>query len=438
MAIEFKFPDVGEGIHEGELKKWLVKEGDKVAEHQTIAEIETDKAVVEIPSPASGIILKLNAKQGDVVNVGQVLVVIGEKGEKVDLKKEEIKREQKAEVKAEAKKKSVSVIGELEEAPEDEEEKPEEESEVEKSEEEKVEKKEIRAIPAARKQAKESGIDLSQVHGTGQDGVITVSDVNAFAKSKPEANFEEKEASHALKVSFEEWGPIIRLPLKGMRKTIAQNMIKSIRTAVHVTHMDDVDVTELAKIREQKKSEAENKGFPLTFLPFVVKACIIALKEHPFVNSSLIEETQEIVLKKYYNMGIAVDTPEGLMVPVIKNADKKSILEIAKDIFRLAEEARTREIQIKDLRGSSFTITNIGSLGGIFATPIINQPEIAILGLGRMKETPVVRDGNITIRKIMPLSLSFDHRVIDGAEAAKFVNDIKKHLEDPTLMLIEE
>lgn len=434
MAIEFKFPDVGEGIHEGELKKWLVKEGDKVEEHQTIAEVETDKAVVEIPSPVAGTILKLNAKEGEVVKVGQVLAVIGEKGEAVEMKKVS-KIDLKAKVDAKAK--SVSVIGELEEAPEDSEDEGKKESE-EKSLERMNTAKEIRAVPAARQKAKEHGIDISLVKGTGINGVITLDDVEEFAKTMPLTAEKKTEGVKAPKISFEEWGSVIRLPLRGMRKTIAENMIRSQRTAVHVTHMDEIDITELSKIREAKKTEAENKGFPLTFLPFVVKACVIALKEHPFVNSSLVDEANEIVLKKYYNVGIAVDTPDGLMVPVIKNCDKKSILEIAKDIFRLAEEAKAREIQIKDLKGGTFTITNIGSLGGVYATPIINHPEIAILGLGRGKDAAVVQNGQMVARKILPVSLSFDHRVIDGAEAAKFVNDIKKHLEDPSLMLIDE
>ncbi len=426
MAVEFKFPDVGEGIHEGELKKWLVREGDQVEEHQTIAEVETDKAVVEIPSPASGTILKLNAKEGDVVQVGQVLAVIGEKGESATIKS----------AKEATKTKSVSVIGELEEAPDEGEEGKAEEKSA--KEELASHKNEIKAIPAARQKAKEWGVDISLVKGTGISGVITLEDVEEFSKTIQAETKKTAEQIKAPKISFEEWGSVIRLPMRGIRKTIAENMIKSERTAVHVTHMDEIDITELAKIKGEKKAEAENKGIQLTFLPFVAKACIIALKEHPFVNSSLADETNEIILKKYYNIGIAVDTPDGLMVPVVKNCDKKSILEIAKDIFRLAEEARAREIELRDLKGGTFTITNIGSLGGVFATPIIHHPETAILGLGRGKDVPVVVNGQIAVRKILPVSLSFDHRVIDGAEAAKFMNDVKKHLEDPSLMLIEE
>ncbi len=414
MAYDFRLPDLGEGIAEGELIKWLVKEGDKVEEHQPIVELETDKAVVQVPSPKSGIMLKLNGSPGEKIHVGDVLCIIGEAGEKV------AKAAPKAV--APAKKVSTTVIGQLEEAPE------EEEKKVTPITPKKAAEPAVAVLPAVRKLAQEMGVDIAKVQGTGPGGRITEDDVRRGTGQAAKAP--------GPTVTFEKFGRVLRIPLKGIRRTIAENMRESLSKAAHVTHMDYADVTKLAAFREKEKDEAEKKGVHLTFMPFIVKACLLALKEFPYVNSSLDEEKQEIVIKQYYHIGFAVDTPAGLMVPVIHNANEKTILEIARDIWRMAELARTREIQLKDLQGGTFTITNIGSLGGEFATPVINYPECAILALGRMSEKPVAIDGKVEIRKMLPMSLSFDHRIIDGAMAAKFVNEIKRHLEDPDALLM--
>jgi len=409
LSYDFRLPDLGEGIAEGEIVKWLVKEGDKVEEHQPIVELETDKAVVQVPSPKSGIILQINGKPGEKIHVGEVLCSIGEQGEKAKAQP----------------KKSTTVMGVLEEAVEDEHEKvplkmqpiiPKKSADAS-----------VAVLPAVRKLAQEMNVDLSKVQGSGPGGRITEDDIR-----KGTGKAEAKSPT----VTFEKFGRVLRLPLKGIRKTIAENMTQSLKTAAHVTHMDYADVTKLAAFREKEKEEAEKKGVHLTFMPFIVKACVLALKEFPYVNSSLDDEKQEIVIKQFYHIGIAVDTQAGLMVPVIHNANEKTILEIARDIWRTAELARTREIQLKDLQGGTFTITNIGSLGGEFATPVINYPECAILALGRMSEKAVVVDGKVVVRKILPLSLSFDHRIIDGAMAAKFVNEVKRHLEDPDALLM--
>ncbi len=416
MAYEFRLPDLGEGIAEGELIKWLVKEGDKVDEHQPIVELETDKAVVQVPSPKSGTVLKLNGSPGDKIRVGDVLCVIGESGEKIAKVSAPVQ-------KAPAKKTSTTVIGQLEEAPE------EEEKKVVPITPKKVAEAVVAVLPAVRKLAQEMGVDISKVQGSGTGGRITEDDVRRGAgKTVKETK--------APSVTFEQFGRVLRIPLKGIRKAIAENMSRSLSTAAHVTHMDYADVTKLADFREKEKEEAEKKGVHLTFLPFIVKACVLGLKEFPFVNSSLDDEKQEIVIRQYYNIGIAVDTQAGLMVPVVHNANEKTIIEIARDIWRTAELARTREIQLKDLQGGTFTITNIGSLGGVWATPVINWPECAILALGKISEQPVVIDGKVVIRKILPMSLSFDHRIIDGAMAAKFVSEIKRHLEDPDALLM--
>ena len=427
MAYDFKLPDLGEGIHEGTLKKWLVKQGDKVAEHQPIAEIETDKAVVELPSPKQGTILSLHFKEGDTLKVGEVVVTIGEAGEKAP----------KATAKAAPAKSSgkkiakgaTGAVGELEEADENAKERaPEKEVRNVSS------VTEVKAMPIVRKLAAELKVDLTRVHGTGPDGRITDADVrNASGKVPPAGSIDRR----APKITFENYGRILRIPLKGVRKTISENLTRAFQSVVPVTHMDEADVTELWDIRQKKKKLAEDKGYPLTFLPFVAKAVVIALKEHPYVNSSLDDAAGEIVVKQYFNIGFAVDTTDGLIVPVVKGCDQKSILDIAKDLFARAEETRNREVKLEDLKGGTFTITNIGSIGGQFATPIINHPECAILALGAIKDKVVVKDGKMVIRKMLPLSLTFDHRIIDGAEAARFVNDLIKHLEDPSLMLLE-
>lgn len=424
MAYGFKFPDVGEGITEGEIVKWRVKKGDRVKEDQVLVEVETDKAVVELPSPKTGTILELHAEEGKVVKVGDVIVTIGEEGEALAPAP---KPEEKPLIKPGM---GGGVVGFLEEAPEEVVEKP-----VAPPEKAVVEKPEVLATPKVRKLAKELGVDIAQVKGTGAEGSITEEDVRKAA----EALAKPKEVAKPRVVKkYDMWGYVKRVPLKGIRRTTAKHMRESVDMAAHVTHMDEADITHLWKIREKEKLVAEKKGIRLTFLPFVVKAAIAALKEEPYFNSSLDDESQEIVLKQYYNIGIAVDIDgEGLMAPVIKGADQKSILDIAKEIQELAEKARQRKIDLADLQGSTFTITNIGSVGGTHATPIINYPECAILAMGKVRDMPRVVEDKIKARKVLPLSLTFDHRIVDGAAAARFMNVVVRHLEDPHLILIE-
>lgn len=406
--MEFRLPDLGEGIAEGEIMKWLVKQGDMVKEHQPIVEVETDKALVQVPSPVAGKLVQIAAKSGKV-HVGDVLCVIGE--DKVDSK-------------AKPKKGSSTVIGELEEAPD-------EDGEVVKtpSAPKKAVEASVSVLPAVRKLAQEMNVDLASVKGTGPNGRITEDDVRR-------STGKSEKAPSGPRVTFEKFGRVLRVALKGVRKTIAENMVNSLQTAAHVTHMDYIDVTALNQLREKEKVAAEGKGVHLTFMPFIIKACVMALKEFPYMNSSIDEQTSEIVIKQYYNIGVAVDTPHGLMVPVIKSPNEKSIIEIGREIYRVAELARSREIELKDLQGGTFTITNVGSLGGVFATPIINYPEVAILATGRIMEMPAVVDGKIVVRKMLPVSLSFDHRVVDGALAARFVNEVKRRLEDPDALLV--
>jgi pyruvate dehydrogenase E2 component (dihydrolipoamide acetyltransferase) len=389
MPFDFVLPDLGEGITEGEIRKWLVKEGDAVDEHQTVLEIETDKAIVEVPSPKKGRVLKINKDIGDMAKVGEILMTIAEEGEAVEEKP-----------KAEERPKSVSVVGVLPE-----------------------EKEEILATPAVRALAKELGVKIETIKGSGPGGSITKEDVI--------------EASEKARKIEDQYGAVERMPIRGLRRTIAKNLIASQKTTAFVTGMDEADITELWNLREREKKVLFDKGIHLTFLPFFIKAVHHALTEHPLLNASVDEEKDEIIIKKYYNMGIAVDTPDGLMVPVIKDVNKKTILDLAKEIQDLSQKARERKIKLEEMKGSTFTITNYGHFGGTFATPIINYPDVAILGTGRISEKPWVKDGQIVIRKILPLSLTFDHRVTDGVDSARFLSKVIQYLEDPALLFIE-
>jgi len=424
MPYEFKFPDVGEGIHEGEIVKWFVKEGDRIKADQPLGEIETDKAVVEMPSPKSGKILKLHIAAGGIIHVGETMVTILEEHETdADAKKHmEAKAQEKHEPKKEAKSDvpyTGSVVGFLEEA-----------KEIKPI----ISSKTsggggggglgtVQATPAVRNLAKQLNADLNIIKGTGPEGRITIEDVQKAAGAT------KKEEHAGIKVTrkYDFFGYVDRVPLHGVKKIVAQKMAESIFTAVQLTNMHETDVTGLAALREKEKSQYEKEGIKLTFMPYIVKAVALCLKEHPYLNTSL--EGEEIILKKYYNIGVAVDTEEGLIVPVVKGAEAKDIKTIAKDIDKLANDARSKKVNLMDLRGGTFSVSNLGSVGVEFFTPIINYPESAILGVGRVTEKPVVRSGKIEIRKMLPLSLTYDHRIVDGAQAARFVNDLIERLQ---------
>ncbi|MBU0635718.1 2-oxo acid dehydrogenase subunit E2 [Candidatus Micrarchaeota archaeon] len=420
MVTEFRFPDVGEGITEGELVKWLVEEGEKVKQDQSLAEVETDKAVVELPAPATGTILKLHVKNREKIKVGQILVSIGEPGEKV--KKTPAITEAKKEI-PQAKPKVCSVETASTPTP----------TPVHTPQ----ERGDVLAMPHTRKLARMLGVNIKQVPGTGPGGRISDEDVKRFNEKKttPSVSFvASKQGGQTIEAMH---GREERVPLRGIRKAIAENLSKSFRTTVPVSVMDEVDVSKLWELRKKENEKLKGHDVHLTFLPFVIKACLIALEKYSYFNASIDDIKQEIVLKHYYHIGIAVETEEGLMVPVIKNADNKSMVEIAIEIQELATEARERKIRLEDLKGSSFSITNYGSIGGRFGTPVINHPNVAILGLGKIQERAVVREGKIVVRRMFPVSLTFDHRIVDGAQASLFLEEILKHLEDPGLLLID-
>jgi pyruvate dehydrogenase E2 component (dihydrolipoamide acetyltransferase) len=416
MVKEFKFPDLGEGVTEGEIKKWLVKEGDVIRKDQSIAEVETDKAVVEMPSPYSGRMVKLNFPEGGIVRVGESLAVIADEAGTAPETPEKVKE-------------SVSVVGEL----------PESDGTVITSRplaRTAGTAKNVQATPAIRKQAKDMGIDLSKVTGTGPGGRIIEDDLRSAAA--PSAEVGTPSAAPKMQPKFDIYGWIDRRPVRGVRRSTAKHMVEAQTRQALVTTTEIADVTDLVGLREKVKKYAEEvKGVKLTYLPFIIKAVVAALKKHPFLNSSMDEESEEIILKKYYNIGIAVATDEGLIVPVIKSADQKEIFSLAQEIKDLADAAASRKIDLADLKGGTFSITNYGVFGGIYATPIPNYPEAAILGMGRIQEVPWVKDGEITVRKVLYLSLSFDHRIMDGAQAALFLNDLKMFLENPELPLMD-
>jgi pyruvate dehydrogenase E2 component (dihydrolipoamide acetyltransferase) len=415
MVKEFLFPDLGEGVTEGEIKKWLVKEGDAVKKDQSIAEVETDKAVVEMPSPVAGKIAKVNFPEGGIVKVGEVLATIEEEGGPTPEIPEKAKE-------------SVSVVGEL----------PESDGRVISSKAPlaaTAASKGVQATPAVRKLAKDLGVeDLSSIKGSGPGGRITEVDVRSATERK-----EEKAPTvPRMQPKFDLYGWIDRKPVRGIRRSTAKHMIEAQTNQALVTTTEIADVTDLVALREKVKKYAEEvKGVKITYLPFIIKAVISALKKHPILNSSMDEENEEIIIKKYYNIGIAVATEDGLIVPVVKAADMKEVFALAEEIKGLASAAGSRKIDLADLKGGTFSITNYGVFGGVYATPIPNYPEAAILGLGRVQEVPWVKDGEVSVRKVLYLSLTFDHRVLDGAQAATFLSDLKMFLERPELPLME-
>ncbi len=400
--FELKLPDIGEGVAEGEILKWLVTEGETIKEEQPLVEVMTDKVNVQIPSPRAGTVSKLLAKEGDSVKVGQVILLIDSGADASQAASTAHEKPQVDQQQIQAPRVvSAPVEGVL-------------------------------ATPATRKRAREMGVDITKLRGTGSVGRITEEDVRRaaaagrtvaqpVAASVPGAGRQDEE----------------RVPIRGLRKIVAERMSKSIHTTAQVTHVDEADVTELVLLREAFRGSAEKRGVKLTFLPLLMKAVIPALKEFPYVNASLDEGTNEIVLKKSYHIGIATDTENGVMVPVVKDADKKDVFEIAAEIQRLAAKARSGQVTLEDVHGSTFTVTNQGSIGGLFATPIINYPESAILGTFKISKKPVVRGGKIEVRDVMYLSLSFDHRIFDGAYAARFVNRVVDLVQDPRLLLAE-
>ncbi len=448
MAFEFRLPDIGEGIHEGEIVKWFVKAGDTVKEDDILCEVQNDKAVVEIPSPVEGTVEEVLVGEGTVAVVGDVLIRLDAPGYE-DLK---LKGDDHAEAKTEAQVQATAESGQnVEKAPAKGEKAPEKAPEraPEKVETVVDETKRVIAMPSVRKFARDNDVNIREVKGTGKNGRILKEDIENFLKGggtveAETANIETSEetvqqetSTPVAPVVLEGDFPETREKMSGIRKAIAKAMVHSKQTAPHVTLMDEVDVTALVAHRKKFKDIAAEKGVKLTYLPYVVKALISTLREFPEFNRSLDDATQEIIQKHYYNIGIAADTERGLLVPVIKHADRKSVFAVSNEINELATKAREGKLAPHEMKGASMSITNIGSAGGQWFTPVINHPEVAILGIGRISEKPVIKNGEIVAAPVLALSLSFDHRMIDGATAQNALNHLKRLLSEPELLLME-
>ncbi len=429
MAVfEFKLPDIGEGIHEGEIVKWFVKAGDTVKEDDILLEVQNDKAVVEIPAPVDGTVKEVKVSEGTVAVVGDVLITFDIEGDAPAGEEEAAPEQPKAEEKTEDVKEDVKEDGPRE-------------VQLHKSE-------RVIAMPSIRKYAREKGVDIREVKGSGDNGRVLKEDIDAFANGEAptaEATTEKTESVAPAAAAKTEIKPYesatpeleTREKIRGIRKAISKAMVNSKHTAPHVTLMDEVDVTKLVALRKEFKQVAADQGVKLTYLPFVVKALTAAAKAYPAINASIDDVNEEIVYKNYYNIGIAADTDNGLVVPVVKEADRKSIYALATNINELAGKAREGKLAGDDMKGGSITITNIGSAGGQWFTPVINHPEVAILGIGRIAEKAVVKDGEIVAAPVLALSFSFDHRLIDGATAQNALNMVKRLLQDPALLMME-
>jgi len=447
MPREFVLPDLGEGITEAQIISVLIKQGDQIKEDQYLMEVETDKAAVEIPSPYAGVATKVHVKEGQTVNVGAVIVTFDDGQAGAAPQKDSDGARKKTSEPAQAQKPALAGAKAAAPEPAD-------------SAAEAGKKSAAAAAPAVRKLARERGIDIDAVTGSGPGGRVTYEDIErhasqaapkeakgadrSAARGQPAAPIAPAkarlqsagEAMPAGKDGTDKWGAIRQVPLSQIRKTIANQMTRSAFTAVHVTHGDEADITQLDRVRQQV-NEATGDDPKLTVMTFVIRATCLALNRHPIFNSSFDEENGQIVYKQYVNMGIAVDSQRGLVVPVIRNADRLSLRQLAQELRAIADRIRSNQFAIEDLRGGTFTLTNVGALGGTFSTPIINYPEVAILGLGRTRKTPVLRNGQLAEAMILPMNLSFDHRATDGANAARFTRDIIQTLETPALFMLD-
>ena len=445
--FEFILPDLGEGISEGEILKWYVEEGGQIKEDEPLVDVETDKAAVTIPSPSSGTIAAVKGKVGDIVNVGDVVVVIDDGSGDTAAAEDTVAEKTFAQPDAPTPMTIPEAVA------------PAAMPGV---------RRPVPAAPATRRLARQLKVDINLVTPSGPGGRVTPEDVHRFADQGPTATapaaaketdhiparqvtddtaFAEFAAHASATIPFLELeplpdftadGPVEVEKLRSIRRKVARKMVTSMALVPHVAHMDEADVTELDAFRvRERERRGDGAGGRLTLLSFVMKAVTAGLREAPAFNASLDPFKEEIIFKKYYNIGFAADTGRGLVVPVVNETDRKSIIQIADDIYAKAVAARDGQLPPENMRGGTFTITNIGPLGGTALMPTINYPEVAILAMGKVQEKPVVRDGEIVIRKMLPLTFAFDHRIADGADAARFVAELVRQLSDPNLLLLE-
>ncbi|HEX2574562.1 MAG TPA: dihydrolipoamide acetyltransferase family protein [Polyangia bacterium] len=410
MSFDFRLPDIGEGVIEGEVVRWLIKEGDPLREDQPMVEVMTDKATVEIPSPKAGRVARIMVPEGKICKVGQVMVTIELDGVAAH---------------------PVITAPPKPPGPPEPPQPPGPPGGMSRG--------KVLATPATRKLARDKGVDISLLRGTGRDGRVTRQDVLAALGG----------AREPVSPPGVELPPIAPAPptrvepgdeeidFKGVRKKIAENMARSKQKAAHFTYVEECDATELVQLRERARKRIEERGVKLTYLPFIIKAVIAGLKKYPIVNSTLDEARGKIVLRKRYHIGVAAASEAGLIVPVVRDADRKSIADIARELVELSEKAKTGKATREELTGSTFTISSLGAIGGLLATPIINYPEVAVLGVHKIQQRPVVRDGQIVIRDMTNFSISLDHRIVDGYEGALFLQHVIALLSDPTALFME-
>lgn len=458
---EFRLPDLGEGVTEGEIVSFLVKVGDLVVEDQPMVELMTDKATVTITAPRSGMVVETRGSVGDMVPVNEVLVVFNLDSPSVAPPQGTNGSSQGLSGNVGPSRPSNSPMGTV--SPSRTEGRPsargpgeaprggtarhqvtevpaqlggESSGDVERQHRSEA----PLATPATRKLARDRSVDLRRVPPSGPQGRVTMKDVDAYVEAEAKRATPSSPAGPVRSPPTQSSHPSSaeqRVPFAGLRRRISQRLSLASHTVVPLTFVEECDVSKLKALRTELAAGAESNGVRLTYLPFVVKAVVGALRRHPGLNATLDEEAHEIILKKYFHVGIATATDAGLLVPVVRDADRKSLLDIAKDIDRLASDARAGRAKLEDLQGSTFTITSLGAKGGLLATPIVNYPEVAILGVHRIIERPVVRDGHIVIGDVMMLSLSFDHRVVDGDVAATFAYDVIETLQQPSRLLLE-
>lgn len=471
MAFEFKLPDIGEGVHEGEIVRWMVEPGEMVAEDQPLVEIATDKVTAEIPSPVSGVLKERRGNEGEIIQVGSVIAVLEEGADQESPSSE---TSSVPENKQDSERKQAPPKPQTQEK--------EEGTDTSKAKaDEPIQLKastgnspaatstssvamhsqsKILASPATRRLARELGVSLYELTGSGPAGRVTSNDIRAkattakaSAESSSPGKTEEVKADRTVTENIKTdrmTGDMYivavpgerREPFSVLRRKIAEKLVKSKQTAAHFAYVEEVEVSQLVALRNSLLPEAENEDVKLTYLPFIIKAVTAGLRKYPVLNSQLDEEHRQLVYRNDYNIGLAVSAEQGLVVPVIRNAGEKSVLTLARDIATLAEKARTNKLSVEEMQGGTFTISSIGSIGGLFGIPIINYPEVAILGINKIEKRPVVRtiDGNdqIVIREMMNLSISCDHRVVDGAEAALFIKEVAACIENPGRVLLRE
>jgi pyruvate dehydrogenase E2 component (dihydrolipoamide acetyltransferase) len=425
---DIQLPEIGEGVTEGELVRWLVKVGDSIKVDQSLVELMTDKATVEVPSPAAGVVKELKFKEGDVIKVGAAFVIVDDSGagaaKAAPTQAPSAPAAKPAAPAAPAAKAPAAPVmsassggglATVQPPPMD---------------------IHVLATPSTRRLARESNVDINQISGSGLAGRVTRDDVMK-SQGATGAGMPTYSPPRDMPAFVSQQGKEEREPLRGIRKKIAENMQMAKHIVPHFTLMDEANVTSLVAMREELKAAAEQRGIKVTYLPFVMKALMATIREFPKFNSSIDDAAQEIVSKKYFNIGFAADTPNGLMVPVIKDADRKTIFQLSAEIVDLGKRARDGKLKLEEMKGATFTITNIGSIGGTYATPIINHPEVAIFGMYKIQDRPFVVDGQLEIAKFMNFTVTCDHRLIDGAEAARFLAAFIKRIENPGLLMMD-